>query len=366
VEATTKMVSSNITNLCQEESDIDLKRWQEISAELSCFLSSAVPGDIFREKRYMPYAPRAPQQFRNTPLNEATPLKNGTTVIEIGFVDFGITFDSCESIDPGKDPVVVVGYEAEPLCVAKSLAMLEMMKDTEVRPRSVNEVWLSSLWSEETVAKFKKATGALLGQTDLDPKVRRIVKYWNGLKEISREAALDFQFKGLFREMETSFAMQACCLSAVSDRVEYLRYHLTKALYEDHTTTRGSLVMCVENESIGVKQMFESCIQATPSRVHYTWQKGTGEQSESSLMGRTRDYFDRNMQIYMSRIRSGTLKFTPKLGTVSIPNDKLCECIKEMNPYIISWSNVVDYVEPVSFHILAKRMSGSDTAHYLH
>ena len=62
---------------------------------------------------------------------------SGTTIIDIGFVDFGITFDSIDTIDLEGEPVTVFGYEVEPFCVAKSLIMLEMMKDIDVHSRSI-------------------------------------------------------------------------------------------------------------------------------------------------------------------------------------------------------------------------------------
>ena len=70
---------------------------------------------------------------------------NGNTLVDIEFVDFGIAFDLVDSLDDGGNPLVVVGYDMSPFCVAKSMVMVEMMKDTEVGARSVVEVWLSSL-----------------------------------------------------------------------------------------------------------------------------------------------------------------------------------------------------------------------------
>jgi hypothetical protein len=58
------------------------KRWGELSDALSSFLQreDLAPGDIWRTKTYGAYAPGAPQQFRNFPLAEPIPLKNGTAV----------------------------------------------------------------------------------------------------------------------------------------------------------------------------------------------------------------------------------------------------------------------------------------------
>ena len=81
---------------------------------------------------YRPYNPCAPQQFRNTPLDVPTVLDNGKSIVDIGFVDFVISFDSIGSIDFKGEPVTVLGYDMDPFCVAKSMVMITMMKNSAV------------------------------------------------------------------------------------------------------------------------------------------------------------------------------------------------------------------------------------------
>jgi hypothetical protein len=367
LDTTKSMILSNLRNLSGDDTNTQhfAKRWQEISPNLFEFLRTAEPGDIFRKKQYRPYNPGAPQQFRNTPMAEPTKLENGKTIVDIGFVDFGITFDSIDTLEPEGDPLIVVGFEAEPQCVAKSMIMIELMKDAQVMARSVVEVWLSSLWSKTTLQAFKKATRRLLdGITEMEPKVRSIIKFWNDAPKISLKAALDFQIKAIVEEGRTRFALVCCSLESETDRVSFLRYFLTKALYEDHTTTLGSIVMGRSNESIGVKQLFENCIEAAPSYIHHRFD--SRYRTGHSVMERTKLYFEEKIETYMNHIRNGTLVFTPKLGCVSFENKQLIDEIKEMQPYIISWSNVVDYFLPKNFHAIAKQMSGPDTVHFLH
>ena len=132
------MITTNINHLNREENDFrdKLKRWQELSPQLDDFLLRATPGDIFYEKGYHPYAPGASPHFRNTPLAEpfssSLKLENGRTLVDFGFVDFGFVFDSIKTLDMSGDPLTVVGYEASPQCVAKSLVMIQMMEDGDV------------------------------------------------------------------------------------------------------------------------------------------------------------------------------------------------------------------------------------------
>ena len=368
LQATREMVSSNLRML-NKTSDGDredmLKIWQELSPAVIDFALRADAGEVFKEKVYMPYNPGAPQQFRNTPLAEPTVLVNGRSIVDIGFVDFGIAFDSIDSIDFNGEPVTVLAYDMDPFCVAKSMVMHTMMKDKQVSARTVVEVWLSSLWSNDTFSAFQRATLSILDHTDdsLNDRVKIIIKYWNGQKKMSFKAALQFQMAALMNNPNSKFVMHCCSLAHEVDRVGHLRYFLTKALYEDDTTTVGSIVMNTVNEDIGVKQSFESCFEAAPSHIHNPF---NGFLNGSTVIDRTINFFEKNMRTYMRHIQNGTLIFTPKLGTLSESNNEMIQEIKAAQPFIISWSNVVDYIHPQTFHTIAKAISCDDTAHYLH
>lgn len=134
LQATRDMIQTNLANLLKTEDSTKglLKRWQEVSPALFRFVEAARIGDVFREKGYYPYSPGAPQQFRNSPTPDRPPLSNGKTMIEIGFVDFGLTFDGIDSLDVDGPPLIVVGYEMEAQCIAKALIMITMMKDLRV------------------------------------------------------------------------------------------------------------------------------------------------------------------------------------------------------------------------------------------
>eukprot|EP00957_Ditylum_brightwellii_P051528 3906983-Ditylum_brightwellii.AAC.1 len=150
-----------------------------------------------------------------------------------------------DTIDFKDSPVTVFGYESDPFCVAKSMVMMKMIQDVNVSARSVVEVWLSSLWSKATFKSFNEATRAVLveGKSNggIDKKVERIIKFWSQKKKMTAKAALQFQLGSLMQKADSDFAMECCSLALEIDRVRYLRYFLTKALYEDETTTVGSV-----------------------------------------------------------------------------------------------------------------------------
>ena len=318
VWAVQEMISTNILHLNREEKDADnlLKRWQEVSPALFEFLREATPGDIFYAKQYHPYAPGAPQQFRNTPLAEPLKLENGRTMVDIGFADFGVALDSIKTLNPSGEPLTIIGYDMSPL---NTCLLLEY----------------------------------------LHSKVKAILKFWKKVPRITKQAALDFQLKAVCMERTATHMMNACALESERDRVDYLRYAVTKALYEDEDAIIGSPIMGKNNDRVGVKQIFESCIEAAPSNVH-------DNSSCDSFMGRITLYFEASIQEFANHVRRGTLTFSPKYGTVSPDNVSLTQEIKKLNPVIIHWSNIVDYIPPHEFHTFAKEVSGSDTVHVVH
>lgn len=272
----------------------------------------------------MPYS-NTPQHFCNSPQIEKGGWINGITIIEIGFVDFGITFDSLTNLKDDGDPLVVIGYESSPFCVAKTRIMLAMMNDPVVQA--------------------------------IAPEARSIIQYWNKTKEIPAKEALKFQMEGAMAMGKISTdAMKCCSLTDKSDRIDFSRYTLTKALYEDKTTTFGSTVMNTVNESIGVTQCYSNCFESAPFHIHFDEEAKSG----STVIGRIKSYFEKHMKRYIRHIRKGSLVF------ISAKNDALLGEMKALKPDDVPWSNVPDYMPPKEFHNIAKQISCEKTIHFMH
>jgi hypothetical protein len=189
-----------------------LSRWHELSPNLSDFVKHASPGDVFLKKRYIEYSERAPQQFRNTPLNVPLIIKNGTAMIDIGFVDFGIVIDSIHSIDENGPPIHIIGVEKEPFCVAKALVMYTMARNHRNSARSIVEVWLSSLWTEETYDGFRSAVDIVLKLDTLEKTVRKILVFWKKSERMTRQASIQFHLLAAVRQRPVQFCTSACFL----------------------------------------------------------------------------------------------------------------------------------------------------------
>ena len=115
------------------------------------------------------------------------------------------------------------------------------------------------------------------------------------------------------------------------------------------------------NNEIGVKQLLANCIGAAPFIIHMSCHQHF--EKDLGVIGRIKNYFELKMEKYTTCVRSGALVFTPKLGNLSPGNTHIISGVTSMQPYIISWSNVVDYTSPSNFHSIAKRMSCGDTVH---
>jgi len=158
-----------------------------------------------------------------------------------------------------------------------------------------------------------------------------------------------------------------------------MRYELTGALYEDSSTTIGSIVMCIENTSIGIKQIGDSCLQSAPTLIHLNRNQSETSSSTSSssataistppalcFLDRIRQYFEGKIAVFTRLLRKDILHFHPQVGIIHKENIALLRTIQQLNPYIISWSNVNDYMSPMDFHSCARMISNPDTVHYLH
>jgi hypothetical protein len=68
----------------------------------------------------------------------------------------------------------------------------------------------------------------------------------------------------------------------------------------------------------------------------------------------------------MKLVQKGVIVFTPRLGKISLQNASLLAELAHLDPYFVSWSNVVDYLHPREFHSIARLLSGKDAMHFFH
>ena len=66
--------------------------------------------------------------------------------------------------------------------------------------------------------------------------------------------------------------------------------------------------------------------------------------TNTTIIGRTIDLFEKNTETYMRHIHNGTLIFTPNLEVLLETNHSMIKEIKVVKSFAISWSNAVDYI----------------------
>jgi hypothetical protein len=362
-EGTIMMMATNIESLMMDENKESFQyRWLENTPELREFIMGAKVGDVYDSPHVNPYVPGSVQHYRNTPPFEPPVLESGKVILDFGFVDFGIALDGVSSIKTGDAPTIVYAFDKEPFAIAKSLVIMQMMQDKSVSPRSLVEVWMSTLWTHKTLQLFRASLATVISNSDdsQNTKVMAIFLFWQQSTNVKAETAKQFWIKN--RRSLDSSVMNACNLSTVSDRVEYMRYQLTGALYEDCDSTYGSIVMCTENKTLGIVQKFDCCLQAVPASSFFL----RPSLPQIAIMDSAKSFFEKQINEVAQHIRDGTLVFIPQVAEISLVNKDLLQKLKLLNPYIVSWSNLCDYIPIKDFHAMAKMISCPDTFHHMH
>jgi hypothetical protein len=109
--------------------------------------------------------------------------------VSVGFVDLGSLIWSEIREDVTALPSQWIGYEASPLCVAKTLVIAEMFKNGS-SVESIVQVWFSSIWKITTMTLFLRALKTVIENfyhepqdhiegNKLSSKVLTFLKYWS-------------------------------------------------------------------------------------------------------------------------------------------------------------------------------------------
>jgi hypothetical protein len=107
--------------------------------------------------------------------------------VSVGFVDLGPLIWS-EFLGENSKPTKWIGYEASPFCVAKTMVIAEMLKNSS-SVESIVQVWYSSIWKSSTLTSFLLALKTVIenffhepqdfADSDLSSRVITLLKYWS-------------------------------------------------------------------------------------------------------------------------------------------------------------------------------------------
>lgn len=354
------------------------------------------------------YDARIRSNFVNNP-NRAEILFFGSTHVAIGFNDFS-SLVSATLLEKGGNasPLRFVGFEMSEFAVAKCKVVAQMLGTPAVAISSVMEVWLSSTWSEKTLADFRTCVTTVLrslNEHTENPKVLSYLNYWASAEALSAAKARSEFFSNLERyNIKAMLALG--CFKREIDRLDLTQYMLTGEI-----RASDSVLDLVERERTGAatstdRKKKKKAARATPLTGSLTmwnvppnappleediafntvdfmtlleeYAKREKQQKRSVDRLSVVDLFVIHILQNLHRLRGlmlrnkltievnyGVVKAVRGAAANDRTNRELLDRIALMRPYTISWSNVLDYFLPEDFHDLARRCSVfGDCMHY--
>lgn len=149
------------------------------------------PGDVLPVTNAYSHQIRA--MFVNCPTHP-TAILGSPTHVSVGFNDLG------ELLSYGSPPLAeeqgvhFIGVDQSPFAVARSLVILEMLRQEELESDLIDcvlEVWYSTVWKKATLASFSRACESLLekdhnsnNDSVLDSRVTTFLRHWLGATPI--------------------------------------------------------------------------------------------------------------------------------------------------------------------------------------
>ena len=294
--------------------------------------------------------------LRNSP-NQELFFEFDRHYVFFGYVDFSQLLWG--SFQTEKEGVLHFhGYDQAEITIARSFLIYEMMKNKKVKDKTILQVWFSTCWDRETkkdFAKFLEIEVPKIGN-ELLSKHAQNWKRKKGMKvKFAQDAFLKYQKTCDFILLDN--------LKSESDRLPLARYLFTGCFFTDENEVCGNCTMFpdwnddwikvpnFENffDSIDVLKVCKSLLPSQTSLVELIAEKTAEKLSE--LRG-----FIQNQKILCHL----TVK------TINTNDKAIASEIKELNPYLIDWSNLPDYWHRFDFLDFAENCSGAETVHHFH
>ncbi|KAL3666466.1 hypothetical protein V7S43_008714 [Phytophthora oleae] len=402
-----------------------MKRWHGTGAlEIMRARGSSRLGDIVdgREARsdYEPqYEARTRSSFANNP-SRAEVYYFASTHVAIGFCDFSSLLAATLRNNSNTDaPLRFVGFDMNEFAVAKCKVVAQMLGSSSVAISSVMEIWLSSTWSDTTLADFKECVNAvLMNEHQENSKVMAYLRHWASAEPVSAATAHCTFWENLAKR--NKIALGSLC----SFRREIDRLDLTEYMLSGEIRASADILKLMATEQPGAVDVRTKA----KKKRNRKYKKKTAAKSEvatpTTLVGNltmfnvpagsppleddiafntvdfgllVEDYVTREKKQKRStnglsvvdlfiihilknlfRLREllrtnkltievnyGVLKAVRGEAVNDYVNQELLARIARLRPDTISWSNMVDDFLPEDFHDLARRCSAhGNCVHY--
>jgi tetratricopeptide (TPR) repeat protein len=219
-----------------------LKRWNGPlrAAECSKKRASLTYGSIvdIEVGTISMYDPTIRSIFLNVPNNPLTTLSQGKVHVSFGFNDLSELLSS-KIIRSNTGPLRFIGVEKSAFCVARSLVILEMLRDEKSPIKCIIQVWYSSGWAKETLKHFRNACQIALTTREKNDEVSTYLHYWLSTEPLS---ALDARAQWIKTVQDNSSSMMTDSASfhRLRDRLSILHYLVSGEIIPAHEREGGT------------------------------------------------------------------------------------------------------------------------------
>lgn len=285
-------------------------------------------------------------------------LQRGTTHVAVGFVDLGALL-VCEikNAPKGKSgPVLFSGFERSAYAVSKSLVIWEMLKNSlgekDDQCIAVLQIWFSATWSPNTVSLFRKAIASLRKKKGEDSEVMAILDHWGRCPEVPLLKA-----RKEWAELHSARSSNVGHLLDLRERVAYIKYELTGDLgIKQFEGASGSITMFGSPDGTPPIIKDETAL-STIKFVEFVSEK----KKDQTIMDLLESFLLSKIRRLMGWAQDGTVEV--ELHHKSVEHS--VDLISSLHPWTMSWSNLIDYMSPDSFHRIARACSSKgDTIHF--
>mmetsp|Transcript_9880 Transcript_9880/g.32190 ORF Transcript_9880/g.32190 Transcript_9880/m.32190 type:complete len:591 (+) Transcript_9880:1804-3576(+) len=297
-------------------------------------------------------------------------LVRGTAHVAAGFVDMGILLAAKLQDDGTKSgPLRFVGFERSAYAVAKTLAIWEMIAGLEepsnssALARAVLQVWFSTTWTRRTSSLFQAATRSALrrrGGTCGDV-VRGLLEHWSDSRGVTLRRA---RSQWLHQRPGGADRSRIAKFTQLRDRLAAATYELTGSVgvvsgggVGDSADLVGSITFFDNPDGTPPLADVETVFETIPA--HRQVEAATAR--DSTVFDAIEALHLENIEKLIRWGRSGDVVVELHHKAVE---DAVAQ-IAALHPWTMSWSNILDYVDPRDFHELARACSiAGDTIHF--
>lgn len=355
--------SAMISGIWQPSEGELVKRWHGTAAMkwISDKKGKVGPGSIvdWREdlREVQEFCPLIRSNFGNMPVRQEV-VHLGTVHVAVGFNDLGMLLQVHIADAPeGKEgPLRFVGIDVNPFCIAKASVLVEMLRrpEAEIPLLHCLQVWYSSTWTRATVRSFKTAIKQVV--TKKNPaEVNSYLNHWLATEALTLTEAR----KAWLATREGRTWSEISCLKQHIDQMMMCQYILTGDLLGGQSPEVGSLSMWSVPAGSPPNEFGENAFSAViihdlvGARVSSKDIVSCLVETLLTKLGRLRE-----------RLHENAVEVELRCARVA-PGAPIIDEIAELRPWTMSWSNVLDYIRPSSFHTLARACSiHGDTLHF--